>query len=187
MDSFLFCFLLVFAIGLGGRDQVIVARLSETLEQSLPLLIVGAICATISAAAMTFFGSTMAGILPQRAAEMLVAIALAFAAIELFWPVRLKPMDEPTRSLGAIGMVLLARQIGDGARFVIFAFAAEATYPATTVLGGALGGTAALALGWVLGAELEARLPLRHIRIGMGVCLILVALFIGLNARYELY
>lgn len=187
MDSFLFCLLLTFAIGLGGRDQVIVARLSDMLEQSLPLLVVGAMCATISATAMTWFGTTLAGILPQRAAEMLVAVALALAALELFWPVKLRRMDEPTRSLGAIGLVLLARQIGDGARFVIFAFAAEATYPATTILGGALGGIAAIGLGWMMGRDLETRFPLRAIRVVMGVCLILVALFIGLNARYDMY
>jgi len=184
MDSFLFCILLVFAIALGGRDQLLVSRLSDGLEQSPQLLGVGTICAFLSAAVMAFAGATMAQILPPRAADMLVAFALAIAAFELFWPVRMKPMDEPTRSLGAIGIVLLARQMGDAARFIVFAFAAEATYPLVTFIGGGLGGAAAIGLGWMMGAGLEAKFPLRPIRFALGVCLILAALLIGLNARY---
>lgn len=184
MDTFLYTLLLVFAVSLGSRDQLVVARLSHALEQSWPLLAVGGLVSLISAGVMTFAGATLAEILPPRAADMLVAFALAIAAFELFWPARMKPMAEPTRSLGAAGIVLLARQMGDAARFVIFAFAAEATYPVVTVFGGALGSVAALAIGWMLGAELEARFPLRAIRIGSGVCLIIAALVIGLNARY---
>ena len=72
---------------------------------------------------------------------LLVAIALAIAAFELGWEVRLKPMKEPTRSYVAIAVVLLARQISDAARFVIFAFAAQAVYPVTTIIGGAITGS----------------------------------------------
>ena len=52
----------------------------------------------------------------------------------------------PTRSLGAVALVLLARQIGDGARFAVFALAAWTVWPVTAGLGGAIGGAAA-ALG----------------------------------------
>ena len=57
----------------------------------------------------------------------------------------------------------------------------------TSAIGGALGGFAAVALGWVMGRDLEAKVPLRPIRIAMAVCLIVAALFIGLNARYDFY
>ena len=187
MDSFLLCLLLTFAIGLGGRDQLIVARLSDALGQSVPLLLLAATSAVVSAAVMVWLGMTMAEILPSRAADMLVAFALAIAAFELAWRVRLKPMSEPTQSLGAIGIVLFARQLGDAARFVIFAFAAEATYPATTIIGGGLGGVAAVTLGWMMGGELERKVPLRAIRLAMAACLFVAAMFIGLNARFGLY
>jgi putative Ca2+/H+ antiporter (TMEM165/GDT1 family) len=184
MAPFLLCLLLTFVIALGGRDQVIVARLADTLERSWPLFLIGAVCAVISAGVMAWAGATIAQIMPPRAGQMLVAFALALAAVELAWPVRLRRMDEPTRSLGAIGFVLLARQLGDGARFVIFAFATAATYPVTAWLGGAIGGIAAIALGWMMGRDLEAKVPLRWVRMGLAVCLFVAALFIGLNARY---
>ncbi len=192
MDSFLFCLVLVAAIALGGRDQMIVAQLSDALGEGaggmtrrpVPLLALGIACACATAAAMTYAGMSLADIMPARAAQMLVAFALAIAAFELFWPVRVKPLYEPTRSFGAIGLVLLWRQAGDAARFAIFAFAAQAVYPLSALMGGALGGAAAIALGWSAGYARLSRLPLRAIRQGLGAALLVAALFVGLNARY---
>ncbi|MBV7258078.1 TMEM165/GDT1 family protein [Erythrobacter crassostreae] len=184
MDAFMFTLLLTFIIALGGRDQMIIAQFSDELERTNGLLILGLACAAASAAVMAYAGWTIAAILPARAANMLVAIAIAFAGLELFWRIKLKPMKEPTRSHIAIGVVVLFRQFGDAARFVIFAFAAQAVYPVVTIIGGALGGMAAIAVGWGLGKAKLDRYPLHYIRISIGVCLIVAALFIGLNARF---
>lgn len=192
MDSFLFCLILVALIALGGREQMQVAQLSDTLavqegprvRRPIPLLAVGVACAVATAGAMAYAALYLASIMPSRAAWMLVAFALALAALELFWPVKVKPTKEPTRSLGATSLVLLWRQFGDAARFVIFAFAVEATLPMTAFFGGALGGGAAVLLGWALGAEALSKWPLRWIRVGLGACMIVAAIFIGLNARF---
>lgn len=185
MDVFLLTLLLVFAIAMGGRDQQVLAQLADRLGRSPLLLALGMVCAIISASAMAWLGSAFAAMLPFRAAQMLVAFALGFAAVELALPVRLKQPTEPTRSLGAIGAVLLARQIGDAARFVVLAFAALAHFPILSALGGSLGGAAALALGWAAGGEYLARLPLIWWRRGLAMCLFVAALLIGLNARYQ--
>lgn len=192
MDSFLFCLILVAVIALGGREQRLVAQLSDALAQRdadrvrrpLPLLALGWAASAATAGVMTYAALALSGITPPRAAWMLVAFALGIAAVELAWPVRLKPVTEPTRSLGAIGLVLVWRQIGDAARFVVFAFAVEASYPFTAFIGGALGGGAAVTLGWALGAGTLARWPLFWIRIALAMGLIVAALFIGLNARF---
>lgn len=185
MDAFLLALILTFVIALGGRDQLIVARFSTELERTAPLLATGVFCAVLSAAIMAYVGAGMAAILPRQAAEMLVAFALGLAAIELVWPVKTKPMKEPTRSYVAIGAVLFARQIGDSARFVVFALAAWSVYPTTAAIGGALGGAAAVALGWSLGLPRIQQFPLRLARLGFATCLFVAALVIGLNARFE--
>ncbi len=187
MDSFLLALVLVFAIALGGRDQWQVAQLADGLARSAPLLVLAIATALVSAAAMAWLGASFADLLPARAAAMLVAFALAAAAFELFWPVKVKPPREPTRSLGAIGAVLLARQIGDAARFVVFALAAGATYPVTAAIGGGLAGAAAVALGWSVGGEGLARWPLRPLRLALATCLMIAAMVIGLNARFMFY
>ncbi len=184
MDTFLFCLILTFAIAFGGREQLIIAQFADQAGRTAPLLSTGALCAGLTAAIMAYVGAGMAAILPQRAADMLVAFALAFAGLELFWPVKIKPMKEPTRSLVAIGAVVFVRQVMDAPRFLIFAFAAAATYPTTAMIGGALGGIAAVVLGWSAGLAALERFPLRWIRWSMAACMILAALFIGLNARY---
>ena len=80
--------------------------------------------------------------------------------------------------------MLAARQVGDAARFAVFAFAGGASLPFTAALGGAVGGGAAIALGWSLGGESLARLPLAVIRRVLAAGLLVAALFIGLDARF---
>lgn len=184
MDGFLLALLLVFALACGGRDQRMVAQWADTLGQSGQLLAVAVLSACVSAGVMAFVGAEFAALLPRKAAQMLVAFALAIAAAELALPVRYTPPKEPTRSLAALCIVLLARQIGDGARFAVFALAAWAAVPLTAGLGGALGGAAAVGLGWGAGSAALARLPLRAIRLALALCLGIAALFIGIDARF---
>ena len=184
MDGFLIAVVLVFALAMGGRDQWLVAHWADALERSTALLAVAVLCACLSSGAMAWIGAEFAELLPRRAAQMLVAFALAVAAAELALPVQIQRPQEPTRSLGAIAIVLLARQIGDGARFAVFALAAWTAVPLTAGLGG---GAAAVAIGWSIGSEALARWPLRIARLTLAGCLALAALFIGLNARFAAF
>lgn len=185
MDAFLLALILTFLIALGGREQLIIAQFSSATNRNGPLLVIGGLCAIATAAVMAYAGSTIAAILPRRAAEMLVAFALVAAAVELFWPVKSKPMKEPTRSYVAIAAVLVFRQMQDAARFAIFALAAWAVYPTTALLGGALAGVAAVVLGWSLGLETLQKMPLRTIRVAFALCIAIAGLVIGLNARFQ--
>ncbi len=183
MDSFLLPLIATFLISLGGRDQLTVARLADQLGPSNGLLATGALVSAITATIMAISGFIIARMLPGPAKQMLVAFALIAAAVELFWPVRIKRPKEPTRSLGAIGAVLFFRQIGDAARFAIFAFAAATVLAPMAAVGGALGGTVALFLGWTMRGELERKFPLRAIRIALGTVIAIIGVIIGLSAR----
>ncbi len=182
MESFLFCLIAVFALSIGARDQLMMARMSESSGGAGSLIIIGVIVCALSAAAMAFAGSGIAALLPVRAQHMLIAFALIAAAIELAWPVKMKKADEPTQSLGAFGIVLAAAQVRDAARFAVFAFAAGATMAPVAGLGGALGGAAALALAWTMGAELE-QWPLKMIRRLLAIAALIGGVLIGLSAR----
>ncbi|MEX0342271.1 MAG: hypothetical protein AB3N06_06775, partial [Erythrobacter sp.] len=105
------------------------------------------------------------------------------AAFECAWPNREKTPREPTRSLGAIAIVLFARQLTDASRFLVAAFAVVfASWPLAG-LGGALGGGAAVFVGWALAGNLERHLRLRAIRTGLAVALFVLAMITGLSAR----
>lgn len=182
MVSFFLALTVVFFASLGGRGQVLVARLSSAFGQSGELLGVGLVTSAVTAAGMAFGGVGIAAMLPASAQNFLVIAALAVAAIELLWPVKLRVQLEPTRSYGAIALVMIVRQFSDAARIALFALAAATLSAQSVWLGGALGGAVAIYLGWSMGDGIERHLRLRAIRLFMGGVVMLMAAWIGLQA-----
>ncbi len=183
MPSFFLTLLAVALTSIGARDQLLVARLSERLGGSAGLLIAGWLSAIVSAAVMAFAGSAIADLLPPAGKLMLASFALILAGAELAWNRKSERPQEPTRSLFAIFAVLLARQVGDGARFLIFALAIATGSAWLAGIGGAIGGVIAVTTGWAMGDELTSKLPLRGIRIGLAVLVLAAGFYAAINAR----
>jgi putative Ca2+/H+ antiporter (TMEM165/GDT1 family) len=183
MPTLLFALIAAALASVGGRDQRLVAVFAGKLGKANGLLVAGWLIAALTAALAAWVGSAMAGLLSPPAKQMLAAIALVLAAAEMLWPRSDREPVEPTRSLGAFAIVLAARQIGDGPRFLIFAIAIAGNSPTLAAVGGAIGSAAALALGWVLGADLARRLPLRTMRLGIAIVLLLAGAVIAILAR----
>jgi putative Ca2+/H+ antiporter (TMEM165/GDT1 family) len=182
-SSLILALFAVLLTNMGGRDQLIVAHLRDRLGASAPLLIIGICTSAIAAAAMAFAGWRIEAMVSDSAETMLVALAMLLAGLELFWPVRQIAPQEPTRSLGAVSLVLLYRQLFDGPRFLIFALAAAYGDPVFAGIGGAIGGSMALALAWMLGRALPDHWPLRRMRYIFGGLIVLLAIVIGLSVR----
>ena len=183
MTSLLFAMVASFLAATGARDQLLVATLSERLGSSRALLAVALASAFATAAIAAWFGDRLSRTMSVDASTMFVAIALLLAAVECAWPNRMRRIEEPTRSLGAIAIVLFTRQLTDASRFLVAGFAVAFAVPLMAGLGGALGGGAAVAIGWAMGSELETRLPLRAIRIALAAVLFVLAIVVGLTAR----
>jgi Ca2+/H+ antiporter, TMEM165/GDT1 family len=182
VPTFFLAWLAVAACSLGGRDQMLVARLAGQGRSGAALLAVAIPAAALTAGALALAGSAVSALLPPAAKHMLVAFALVAAAVELALPVRERAPREPTRSLFALLVVLMARQLGDGARFLVFAFAAAGGSAMLAALGGALGGASALAVAVSVKDDL-ARWPLTAIRRALAVLVGTAAIYIGLSAR----
>ncbi len=183
MSGFVFAFVAVLLTSLGSHDQLLVARYSAHFGRDIRILLLGSAIAFLTAAAMAWGGYYISSIMPPNGKMMLVALALVFAAAELAWPIRKKPLREPTRSLGALGLVLIYRQLADGSRFLIFAFAAGSALPFFAGAGGAIAGVIAILLGWLLAEDLIEKAPLRAIRITLAIITLVAAIYIGLTAR----
>lgn len=183
MPGFLFALVAVALTSFGGRDQLLVAHLSAQQGARIGVLVTGCIIAIITAAAMALSGQYIAAMMPSAGKVMLVAFALLAAAAELAWPVKVKQPSEPTHSLGATAIVMLARQIGDGSRFLIFAFAASSGTPWFAAAGGALGGIIAIVAGWAMAGDLQAIFPLKLIRRVLAVIVLVVGIYVALSAR----
>ncbi|MFN4039575.1 MAG: hypothetical protein ACK4IB_09570 [Erythrobacter sp.] len=185
MDVFLPSLCVVFAAALGGRDTMVLAALAQTLKRTPSILAVGVLCAGLSASVAAWLGSLVGQGLAPDGAQIAVALGLAVAALDLARPVRIKPPAEPTRSLGAIALVLLARQFADAPRLAVLALAALAPGSAAIGLAGWLGGAGALLLAWLLGMDARVRYRLDQWRRAMVPCVIVAAVMIGLNTRYN--
>lgn len=181
MSGFYFALLAVILAGLGARDQVTIAGLSLRQGQRPGILIVGLFVSAATAALAAWGAALVAPLLAPPARLFMAAAALGLAGGEslLFAP-RGKP-DEPTHSLGALAIVLLAYQITDAARFLVFAIAVATNAPMPAGLAGAVGGAVLLGAAWAV-PEVAGHPRVRLIRRCLGVGMFLLAIWIGLSA-----
>jgi putative Ca2+/H+ antiporter (TMEM165/GDT1 family) len=182
MSTFIFALIAVALASIGGRDQCLTAALAGKLGKHTGLLVASWAVAVLTAAVAGAIGAAVADVLAPQAKQMLAAIALAVAAVEMAWPRTSRTPSEPTRSLFAYAIVLAARQVSDGPRFLIFAIAAAGNSPALAAAGGAIGSAAAVGLGWGLADDLS-RLPLKTLRLTIAGLLLLAGVVTALLAR----
>lgn len=184
MPSFFLALVAAALFSLGARDHVLVARLAGARRSGQGSLIAVALVVTaLSSGLMAWGGALVGSVLPPAAKSMLVAFALAAASIELAWQRRDQAPREPTRSLFALFVVLLARQLGDAARFGVFALAAATGVPLLSALGGWLGGAAALIVAVVAAQDFAHPARLRPLRWVLAILCGLAAVVVGLGAR----
>lgn len=168
---------------MGGREAVRVARLSAALGAGTGLLVAGWLACIAASALAARLGAGIAAGLAPEAKAMLVAMALLLAALELAILRPGRAPAEPTRSFGAIALVLSAAQLTAAAGFLVFALAGATGAPSLAATGGALGSGVVLTAAWSAGARWEDRMPLELLRYGVAGLLFLAALFTGLSAR----
>lgn len=180
----LFLALLTSALAmLGGRSARLVARMAEALGGSAGLLLTGWLCAIATSALAAWMGAWLAPQMPPAGKAMFVALALGLAAIELLVTRDRPAPAEPTRSLGAVALVLIAAQATDAARFFVLALAVATAEPGLAAAGGALGSGAVLTVAWALGGEWDARLPHRALRLAVSGLFLIAAVVVALSAR----
>jgi len=177
MAAFLFTLLAALVAGLGARDQMLVASLAARRGAGIGLLTVALTVAVLSAGIAGWAGGLVAPQMTPRARTLLVAMALGLAAFEMLVLRPRRAAAEPTESFGALAVVLLAHELTDAARLLVFAIAAASAVPALALAGGMAGCGASIALGWSAG-DMLLRLPLVWLRAGLGVALALVAVYL---------
>ena len=183
MPAFFMTFLACALVTLAGREQVRVARLSAALGPGAGLVAAIAFSTLIASAFAAWIGQALAPAMPAPARQMFVALALLLAALEILLLRAPARPREPTRSTGAIALVLLAAQITDAARFLVLAMSVFGGNAVLAAAGGCAGSLAALMMAVLVGKEWEAMVPVRMLAKVIAGVLALAALLIGLSAR----
>jgi len=179
MMGFLFALLGSAIVGIGARDQALVASLTLRQGARPAVLALALLLAWASAAAAAWAGAQFAPQLTPPVRTMLVALVLGVAALELLLVRPLKEPAEPTESLFAFGAVLLAQQLTDAARLLVFALAATTVLPVAAGLGGAIGCSFTVLGGWLAAAELD-KWPVTALRRALGLVLLGIALWLAI-------
>jgi hypothetical protein len=182
VPSFFLALLATALATVGGREALRVARLAAALRQSMALLAACWLAAAGGLALAVWIGAGVAGWLHPDAKAMLVALALLLAGLELLMLGAPPKPAEPTRSFGAIALVLAAGQLTGSGGLLVMALAAWSGIPALAGAGGMIGGAAVLTAAWAMADDWE-RLPLRSIRRTTAALLIAAGVAAALAAR----
>lgn len=170
MIGFVTAFTATLLLGLGGRDQILTAGLTAKLGRRGSLLAVGSIISALTVLAAAWLASLVTAQAGIEDTAPFALLATGLAGLEMAM-IRLRRLPaEPTRSLGAMTLVLLVFQAADAVRLATFALVLTADATAPTATGAALGGTTALAAGWALGERLPAE-RLVAVRRWLGIAL----------------
>lgn len=181
MSGFLFAFMALLVAGIGSRDQLLVAALTDRRGQRPAVLLVGVGSAGLTAAIAAGGAALVIPLLNGNARLFLAALALGLAGAEMLIARASPTPKEPTNSLGAFALVLFVQQLTDAARFVLFGIAVATGAILPAAIGGAAGGAGVVAVGWIAAGALANR-DLRALRRGLGVAVLLVAMVLAWRA-----
>jgi hypothetical protein len=181
MTAAFLAFLAALLAGVGARDQMLVAGLAARGFLRPTLLLVALATAAVAGVAVAKAAEYMAPLLTPDARVMFAGMAAAIAGAECIAVLPRPVPAEPTRSLFAATIVLIAHQLTDGARFLVFAIAVATAVPDAAALGGAAGGVGTVLIGALAGDALPAA-RLRLVRRIIGVVFLLVGAWLMVQA-----
>lgn len=183
MTGALLAFLAALLAGVGARDQMLLAGLAARRLLPMMLIAVAVVTAVFAGVVVAKAADILTPMLSPSARVMFAGMAAVVAGLECV-AIGPKPApEEPTRSLFAAAVVLLAHQLTDGARFLVFAIAVATAVPDAAALGGAAGGVATVLIGALAG---ESLVPgrLRLARRVIGVIFLAVGAWLMLQALH---
>lgn len=183
MDALVASFVAAFLGEWGDKTQLLLAVLAARTGRP-GTAFAGTALAVLAASLLAgFAGSTLVGMIPIRAAGLLVAVALALAGLAGLLPRRAPDPGSLTLPLfAAVFIMAFAAQVGDRTPFITFALAARFDAPLLAAAGAAVGALAACLPAVLLGDTLAKTVPLRAIRLVSAALFLLAGVVVALGA-----
>ena len=142
--AFLGALVIAAAFSLRGADRALLGAVSNAGFAWEPAIALAVLTGAASAAAMSWFGATLASLSPA-AAWWAGGVGAILALARLALPRRTFVLREPTRSIFAFAMVLAILQTFDAVRFAALALSAITGEPLLVACGVFLGAPIGLA------------------------------------------
>jgi putative Ca2+/H+ antiporter (TMEM165/GDT1 family) len=184
VDALVPAFLAALVAEFGDKTQLLVILLATRFGRPGAVLGAVAVAALVNGLIAAVGGALLTHVIPFRALNLLLALALIFAGSGALLPSK-PPRVGIYDRLGPFAASLLAffvLEFGDKTQFVTFAIAARSHTPLLAAAGAAAGIVAASLPAVALGAELPRTVRLRTIRLAVGVLLIGVGIVAALSA-----
>lgn len=180
MPAFYLSFLAVLLAGIAGRDQQTVAGLALRQGARPGVLIVGLGVVALTSFLAGWGATVILAELPPPGRNIFAAMALGLAGLESLAIAPRRVPREPTLSLGALGFVLLFRQLTDAPRFLMVGMGVAMAAPEGAAFGGLFSGALLIAIAWGAPQVVTHRAAL-WARRGAGGVLLLVAVLMVLS------
>lgn len=178
MDSLVPAFIAALLAQAGDRSPWLVAILADRFGKPFTVALAAFLAHAAGNAVAATGGMLIAPMLTPNARQLLLALALGFAAMGALW--RLKPPDRlegwklGTFATSLFGVGILAA--GDTTQFFTFAFAAQEPAPVLAAIGATLAALGVNTAAALMGEKAWRKLPIGPYRVGFGlICLALGA------------
>ena len=185
MEALLTTFIAAGLAEFGDKTQLLAIALGARYRRPFPVLLgvaVGALANTLIAAAG---GTFVSGMITLRAISLLVAVAILFAGVAAFIPQKTESdmgTGWKTNALITTAVCFFLLEFGDKTQFFTFALGAQYSSVALAAAGATAGVVLANVPGVILGERAAAVLPLRRMRVGIGILFLIVGTVIAVNA-----
>ncbi|MEG3163493.1 TMEM165/GDT1 family protein [Sphingomonas sp. PB2P19] len=168
---------------IGDRTAWLAAILADRYRPAR-VIAMAAIAMLAASGLAAFAGTLLAPMLAPNAKQLMLALALLLQGGGAFFPAkapeRLQRWRIGALATSALGLFILA--FGDGVQFIVVTLAARSPVPALAAVGATIGSLAVIVPAAVMGEAGWTALPLKRVRIGIGVALLLAGLFLALGA-----
>lgn len=184
MDALLPPFVAAFLAEWGDRTQLLACLLAARFAAPRAVLAGIALAALANSLLAAFGGHLLADYINFRAITLMMALALLFAGVGALWPQR-PPKLEGSGRAGAFLASLFAfgvLEFGDKTQFITATLAARADSLWLTGFAAAAGIVLASMPAVLLADRLSATIPLKALRIGVGMLFLLLGVIAAISA-----